>query len=220
MKRRLVVALALAVVFVIGVPSLAFAHTSTKLSVTLSSSYEHYDSTPNILGTLKTSSGSAMKYKYVSLYYNGSKVATKKTGSTGKVRFYVSLPGEDMSGVWQLRYAGSSTYAKCASSTKKTHIHVHFQSLGQMPYGVDLDEDGVNDTFTIDVPLFMPGDSTYGIWTSVATTRYTFEIGGDGTDLYPGQAAVEFGELPILNDGYYLTALDCPPDTLVDVFVW
>lgn len=126
MKKRLAVALLMAFVVVLAFPSVGMAKTRTKLSIAKSSSYEHFDRAPYISGTLKSSSGRALKDKRVKLYCGTRYVGSKRTDVRGRVRFPARLPGTLLTGKWKLKYAESSRYYSSTSVSRATQVHIHY----------------------------------------------------------------------------------------------
>lgn len=125
MRKRLLTVVFCVLVVSCFLPSLAFAKTTTRLSISISSHYEHYDSKPLVSGVLKTSSGRLLKYKTVMLYCGTTRMATGHTDSKGKVRLRATLRSST-SGAWRLKYAGSSTYRPATSASTSTRIHFHY----------------------------------------------------------------------------------------------
>ncbi len=165
MKKRYVLLSALVIVLVSAMPAVALAKTGTKLSASITSSYEHYDKAPYLTGTLKTSSGKVLKDKTVKLYYKPTGgeyryMSSKKTSSSGKAKFHVSLPGADMGGTWKMKYAGSSKYKSATSSGKSTSIHVHFD--GYAP-AVQIGEEGGVPIYRYAVTEALGAGRRYGV---------------------------------------------------------
>ena len=218
MRKRLAIALALTALVVLAAPTLAYAKTATRLTASLDTQWEHADTYCVLTGVLKTSTGAALKYQTVHLYYNGSKVSSKKTNSAGKVVFNLSLPGDDIAGMWQLRYAGTSAYGPSTSPTKLTQAHVHFQAEGLVPMSSDLDGDGVADYWVLQ-RIKLEGNSEYSVWTSLPTVR-SVTPKGDNTELYKSSSSEKSGTFDVAADGLYDILLECPNDQPVDVFIW
>lgn len=125
-RKRLPVFVSLVLAMSFALPSAAIAKTRTRLSASVTSAYQHYDKTPYVTGTLKTSSGKVLGDKLVKLYRGTTYVASKRTDRRGKVKFRASLPGSLMSGTWKLKYAGNTRYFGATSLPKATKIHVHY----------------------------------------------------------------------------------------------
>lgn len=149
MRRRLTLFLMLALAACCLVPSVALAKSSPRLTISTSSAWEHFDKKPVVTGRLTTPGGAPLAKATVKLYCGGRFVASKKTDSSGKVRFDASLPGSLMSGAWKLRYAGSRVHRAATSASKITRIHVHFEGPAGF-LGDILDDDALDDGTTPD----------------------------------------------------------------------
>ncbi len=183
MKKRLLVLCVLTLAVACVLPSTAMAKTRTKLSVSVTSSYEHFDKDPYISGTLKTSSGRALKNKVVKLYCGSRYIGHQHTNSRGKVKFRAVLPGSAWSGTWRMKYAGSSKYRRVTSAGKSTRLHIHFDDWATY-VEAEVDDDGnpidvghPTDVFSMDV--FLEEGRSYAIEPSESTLESVYDSAGD-----------------------------------------
>jgi len=218
MKRRLLLVVCCAFLAGLMLPAVAQAKVSTRLYATVNTQWEHFDRVPQLTGTLKTSRGSVLKYKTVYLYYNGSKVASKRTNSQGKVVFNLYTGKGDMQGSWNLRYSGSSTYSSSTSVRRKTLQHFHYLAEYQVPLLEDTDGDGV-DEYYLDIDLFLAGGSTYYISTSAGVYIWVLPY-SQGIDLFPGEGQVTGGEFTVFDSDFHRIRMQCPNGDPVSVIIF
>ncbi len=122
--------------------------------------------------------------------------------------------------MWTLRYAGTKAYAKSASVSKRTKVHIHYWGESQIPSAVDIDQDGANE-YAVFVDMRLLGDSTYEIWSSEKTYRYVYFMdGNDTTDFYVGEEAVNNGSFSVSMETSYSIMIECPDADPVHVFIW
>lgn len=218
MKKRALLLCLVVVLILSTMPSAAYARTSTRLSVSVDAELEHHDFVPTLTGSLKTSRGTALKYKTVYLYFDGVKVASKRTNSSGKVYFDLILPGRNMDGSWYLRYPGSSTYGSCTSSHKATYLDIHYFVNNQVPVPKDIDDDNQAER-VIEFTIYLPGNSTFLIWTSGPTMRSVTPVGSP-VERYTGEQNVTSSDFYLKDEGYYHVVLDCGDAQLTSVMLW
>lgn len=120
MRRRVYLAIVIAIAFLLLVPGVALAKTRTKIQASLSSPFEYYDSSydPVLTGQLKTSRGKPIAKKTVALYRDGVKIATARTNSKGRVQFKaLTADGTDIS-AFCLKFAGDRKYGSSRSPVR------------------------------------------------------------------------------------------------------
>ena len=132
MRSRLLLLALAAVVVMCAMPSVALAKTRSVISVSLSSQLEHYGSKPVLSAQIKDASGRILRYKSLSLYRDGKRVASARTNSQGRTTFKLVLPRTsptstpNATGKWQVRFAGDSRYWPGKSAEKVTSTHVDY----------------------------------------------------------------------------------------------
>ncbi|MDZ4169467.1 MAG: carboxypeptidase-like regulatory domain-containing protein [Coriobacteriia bacterium] len=186
MKRRLLTVLVVSIAMCLMVPAVALAKTSTRLSISASSGYEHYDLKPTITGRLVTASGKPVSKATVKLFCGSTYVGAKRTDAQGRVRFTAELPDARLSGAWRLKYAGSSVRRPVTSSARVTRVHVHYKGPASLlDGGQGLDGDGTEDPY--------PDE-----WVTLPESKSSAQIANSEPGLDPGLDSGEPGLDPAI----------------------
>lgn len=215
MKRMLTRAVAIGFALWLLAATPAFARVATKFtSVYATSVWQHYDSVPKMRAVLKTSGGTALRYKTVWLYCNGDRTGSARTDRYGRVTFTLAMRNSDIQAYWYLRYAGSSTYHAARSTKVATTVDLHLLAIGLEPVW-----DEPSGEWVVTTRIRLRAGESYWLYTTHPTWR-SVRVADTDANLYPSAEPVQGGSFSVSDEAFYDVRLRCADDSGVSVLLY